>query len=60
MLEGYQILDGEPVVEESIASAQDGFGLLAVAAVEGVGDSGPRGPVVVVGDVVLSLPAKAT
>ena len=48
------------IVEDAIASAQHGLGLLGIfVAVESVGEGDTRSPVVVVGDMILRFPANA-
>ena len=49
----------EAVVEESIASAEDGLGLVVLVTIECVSQSNTRGPVAVICDLVLSFPTQA-
>ena len=58
MLDGHQVLSSKPVVEKPKSRAKYGFRLLAISAIERVRQVRTRTPVVVIGDVVLCLPAQ--
>ncbi len=56
----HQVAHSEAIVEEAETAAQNRFGYRAfLVAVERVREGHARGPVVVIGDVILRLPAQA-